>query len=453
VIRCTVYLWLAIVVAAGCGRIGFDPSQADGFPQSPVVLGSTSGSRLHAERWVTADGVAQFAGWYDTQLAISCDWISADVWRCMPHLQANAFADPACTKPAVRGPLGCEPPRFATRFGAVPTGFTVTGPVTAAYSNTFGTCVPVTDEAIYYALGPQVPDDTFIAGAAVTTPFGDGLTTTEIVGADNSRQFHELGYAGRACDIVPSETSSTVCLSRDATEVDEVAPEYRDSACSIEVIEDVSGPPYSSVTYVSQPCRVRPVAVGASQPGGTVYLRDTTGACVPRATPASAFLPVIDASQVLPPLVAVDVATGARLRASAWRLPGGTLAFREFYDTMLQVPCTPLESFASGRAYCVPGGGAGVPSSASPNCATSATNVVISCGGPEVEIAGTGSQGCAGINVTFATQTTRIAPPLSYDAGGGVCVPIDTTGKEIWALGTQVPYDPSGLAELTLVHD
>ena len=34
----------------------------------------------------------------------------------------------------------------------------------------------------------------------------------------------------------------------------------------------------------------------------------------------------------------------------------------------------------------------------------------------------------AGINVTFATQTTRVAPPLSYDAGGGVCVPIDMAG-------------------------
>jgi hypothetical protein len=139
----------------------------------------------------------------------------------------------------------------------VPTGFTVTGPVTASYSDTFGTCVPVTDGAIYYALGPQVPDDTFIAGAAVTTPFGDGLTTTEIVGADNSRQFYELGYAGHACDIVPSETNSTVCLPRDAAEVAQAAPEYRDSACSIEVIEDVSGQPYSSVTYMSQPCRVR----------------------------------------------------------------------------------------------------------------------------------------------------------------------------------------------------
>src|SRR5262249_48714789 len=169
------------------------------------VVGVSDGARLHAERWVTPDGVAQFAGWYDTELAMPCDWASPNAWRCLPHFTATAFSDPACTIPAVRGPPGCTPPRFARRDLSTPTAYAVADPIATPY--VYGiTCMPATDGAIYYGLGMPLPDEMFVAGTDVMTMVGDALTMTEIVGLDGSRQFRELADAGtgESCDVLPT---------------------------------------------------------------------------------------------------------------------------------------------------------------------------------------------------------------------------------------------------------
>jgi hypothetical protein len=127
--------------------------------------------------------------------------------------------------------------------------------------------------------------------------------------------------------------------------------------------------------------------------------------------------------------------------------------FHELYDTTLQTPCLPFDDFTTGRAYCIPGASSNVAANPSANCTGPLTSVTMACAGPLVLTTGSvgSSGGCAGIDLLFTTQTTRAAPPLSVDAGG-ICVSIDTAGKDLW-VGPTAPYDPSGLAELALVHD
>lgn len=81
----------------------------------------TSGSRLKARWYVGADGSRQFAGWFDTDLEVNCDffYLAADgKRRCMPTgtatIATGYYTDPRCTSPLLIVTKGCARPKYTT---------------------------------------------------------------------------------------------------------------------------------------------------------------------------------------------------------------------------------------------------------------------------------------------------------------------------------------------------
>ena len=443
------------VFSCACGRIGFDANNGS-LPGGSSVVGAVDGMRLHAERWVTPDNVRGFARWYDVELGMPCDWGMLKGLRCLPHANADAFSDAACTVAAVRAPPGCAPPAFAMvsfpQSMPVAVGNALT---TTAYIDDFGQCKPASDGATYYALGAQIPEDTFIGGARVVTPIGDGLSTVEIVGDDGSRYLFDVQNTADSshCLIIGSDKSHVTCLPDTGTDIAQFTHEYLDAACSFEVVEYVGPPTYAPAAFSTEPCTGYGIAIGAAQPGTRVYVRNASGACVLRPNPVVGGLAAIaDASTMLPQLSLVEVGRGARLRATAWRTPGGALLQPGFYDSLLQASCIPTTDATSGRVYCVPlYGTTGGAMSPSANCSAPTVNMATVCGGGRV-LRANQVESCTGKSSQFLTFNAPVSTPVSLDVGG-VCGSVDTTGVELFLAGMLGSYDPSGLAELALTRD
>ncbi len=65
-----------------------------------------NGSRLRMRFFLGADGSRQFSGWYDTQLGVNCQVLTAadGKLRCLPKqaaFQTKFYADPQCTQPSI----------------------------------------------------------------------------------------------------------------------------------------------------------------------------------------------------------------------------------------------------------------------------------------------------------------------------------------------------------------
>lgn len=89
------------------------PAGAPGEPPADYVDLFTSGARLEA-RMLVAEGMPEvFAGFYDTQLEVPCDFVRAsdDAWRCLPREAQVAiiegYADAQCTRALVSTSPSC----------------------------------------------------------------------------------------------------------------------------------------------------------------------------------------------------------------------------------------------------------------------------------------------------------------------------------------------------------
>ena len=154
----------------------------------------TSGTRLKAQWYVGTDGSRVQAGWYDSQLQVTCSlYMASDgTLRCLPiqaGVDTSAFSDSACTQPIVIS-TGCQPTyayvlapitgnacppqdtwtiyqvgaQLSTYYALVETNFIDGGMTCTAGS------ASKTSNLTYYTLGAVVPPSTFVQATLQTDP-------------------------------------------------------------------------------------------------------------------------------------------------------------------------------------------------------------------------------------------------------------------------------------------
>ena len=140
-----------------------------------------SGSRLKLKVLTTADGAKAFQGWYDTQLGLDCQFVTASdgQLRCLPIGTAyvgSFYADGNCTtRLAYATCAGATPPAYAYATAAAGSSCAAAYHVYAvagAYSGTVwagspGACTMTTPPPGYslFTVGGEAAASSFVAGA------------------------------------------------------------------------------------------------------------------------------------------------------------------------------------------------------------------------------------------------------------------------------------------------
>ncbi len=192
-------VYLAVAMANGCeptdtppsgtgqaGAAGSGGSSASIMnPVPDAAAEPMSGSRLHAQYIVGADGSREFKGWYDTKRNEFCVWqtLADGNLHCAPLSATSvveAFADDKCaiknTYALVQSGNCALVPGYA--FKAVAVACNVTRKIYAVGTyvadvygpNSTGQCIPVSygSSFEFYGTGPELSPDEFQVGALVT---------------------------------------------------------------------------------------------------------------------------------------------------------------------------------------------------------------------------------------------------------------------------------------------
>lgn len=153
--------WLALALAlVGCSSHGAPPPADSGIGMVSYSCSVTSGSRLRANYWVTADGGRYFAGtWHDAMLDHDCAVGSipgdSNVY-CLPTsdgISSSEYSDDQCTSPVAYVDPTCSPssPIFGFKSETGTGGYALTFyPIAGAYTGTRwaqnGGCRAATDQ-------------------------------------------------------------------------------------------------------------------------------------------------------------------------------------------------------------------------------------------------------------------------------------------------------------------
>lgn len=161
---------------AGC------PTGALGSPPSDYITQFGSGTRL-AARYYAADGMPPiFAGFFDTELGVECDFVLAsdDEWRCLPRSAATighlGWADTGCTKDVYRLSTACaDQPAYLRVVLECRDKFAVHEAVPHTGETHYGTpdsCSggSVVSDVDAFTAGAEVPATSFVAGTPRDLP-------------------------------------------------------------------------------------------------------------------------------------------------------------------------------------------------------------------------------------------------------------------------------------------
>jgi hypothetical protein len=170
------------VTTAGSGGAGGLGGILNPVPDADA---DTSGTRLKARVLVGADGSKQPTHrWQDTLRNEECTFrLAADgTQRCMPTSVATAysvFSDPGCTSPAALLFSPCpQPPAYLSSAPLTCNGFGGErlyqrgASLSTYYSGSPASCqaVPVSQYNVVFALGPEVPLDSFVSAQVTVEP-------------------------------------------------------------------------------------------------------------------------------------------------------------------------------------------------------------------------------------------------------------------------------------------
>lgn len=207
---------LVLLLAAACGSVSpsFDAAPGEGpdggLPGALEIDGFESGTRLKLRYRVADDGFVQATGWYDSELETNCylTQLLGGGLACVPDSWgAYYYTDAQCTEGIVdvwNGPGACNltPLDYAVTYeqGSCETGGvssvrrigSATTPAMLYYRAFDGTCQPqgpADPNVIYYALGEEVPLDSFV-GAEIVEPTGQTtrVQIASLVADDGARQ-------------------------------------------------------------------------------------------------------------------------------------------------------------------------------------------------------------------------------------------------------------------------
>jgi hypothetical protein len=268
--RALVIETVLVVVAAACGRIGFDADGwGDGEPVVPAIVPAFSGgSRIKAQIADYGGGARDVIGWHDAQLDLPCSPILAGDGsrRCLPRAASIAYADATCSTRVGRWSNLEDPPRWAFEDEAdtceLRRHLYRLGDELALqmyYSRSGETCsgpfaLPSTSRL--FAVGLEEPPDTFALLA--DTMRGTGrLRAAGWQSADGASYLTELFDSMLGTSCVPSEGMDGMRCLPSGTQPS--ASLFADAACTTQ-LAPVAGPcaasPYVVVGEPCEPARI-----------------------------------------------------------------------------------------------------------------------------------------------------------------------------------------------------
>ena len=441
---------LAIVVVAGCGRIGFDP-----LPVPVPDAGTTT--RLVPTWNVFDDGTRQRIGQYDTLRGESCTPMASDAGIvCVPATIPLVYADAGCTQP-----LGNFQSTPDAQYIAVYQGATLElyerGAVLAPMSIYIGgpsDCSgPDGPDDELVALGAQVPL-TDLAALEIETDPGGQLSTRSYTTTDGFRAPLDAydPVLDVSCNASTISGGGYVC----APNTDGGYAAYAsDSGCSQPLLQWSSADPTPRfMQYQIAGCQAANFAYATAgtpvSPVGIYF--PTDGLCLLSAPdPHWIYYQLAAALEPVPLVRTVDL--GARIELAHFAGGGVTLADTTTFDAALGVPCQ-VELAIDGTSRCMPFGTQVLHAFSDSGCMTP-----IDVGVFSVQF------GCTLTAAPFldSFDTTNfvnpqhdifvagasVATPLYVDSFGCQQLAVDAT-TEYYFLGAHV--DPSMFSAVTVVN-
>jgi hypothetical protein len=445
-----------VLVAAGCGRSGFDETKhttdaaifdAEGSGVPPMFVPPWhSGPRLRA-RLLVGGGDPIFNGWHDSLLDTDCQpAIATDGQeRCMPFGARIDlyYSDASCTQPlgaVYRGTCG------STSYAFADTGVRHAYPLGAVFSGTVyenaGGCGKATVPARFEvrALGAEAPPETFVLSTyhhqvvgAFEHSFNDFSDGTTIdTGA--------LVFANASCNPNASELGPVRCR----VTAPAAAPAYTDPACTQKILawnRQPYDPPSvdALVVFGPQACDATytyyRVTADVTAPQ---YYEYVGGMCTMLATAPNTVLYTVQ--QTTDPSPVGTVVRGpnrGRIGTLYWVGPDNIAIPTGNFDQQTGLPCTPFNA-ADANLRCLPAAGASTLATEDATCSGMQQLIVSECyGAPPVD--GPTYRSC--IDAPWPVRvltTTFTAASESFD---GTCVPIDLpggTGHQVGVTGAEI---------------
>lgn len=349
---------------------------------------ATSGQRLRAIVWRTADGAEQHSGWWlDSARSEECSFrIAMDGReRCLPQpfvlhgprAPGGLFTDPNCQKPIVgrRVLPGCATNAPEIRYvvlGSPSRTLHAVGPRTyppAVWTATdTGVCVPETSTDVeYFDVGPEVPPSEFVEASAVVEPATSRLTYLTRVGSDGSRARLRAYDEELGTSCFPAVATDDLLRCGPWTTANVLQGMFVDPTCETPAVSCSSaacGAPVSPdrVAYATRASmeltqtrhtffRIAPLP---SSPAPA--FRMEAGACVQSGTHTSYRGVALEelAASAMVPLAATFEATPTRLRRRVFEALGAVYGVADvFRDTALDTTCR-AEPTGDGATRCVP---------------------------------------------------------------------------------------------------
>ena len=433
---------IALLVLAGCGRIGFDPTGGDGDgggddAKLPVEPGNVSGTRLRAIEAVAPGGAAKLLGWHDLDLDMECRFeIASDgVLRCLPVLGALSLlhTDPGCTVPlGVEEPPADDPQCSQVRFLS-----DGTGPIFRAGARYFGatyigmpgqcSAFDPGSQSVNFQIAEEVPPTTFVAATESIVPHGR-LSWIVWSAADGAQQLApELLDTERAerCRWKEVESNEVRCLPP----VGVAGLGYTDAACTqIALIGGTATAGGLALTQEPTACAYDSRLFEVGAPITQFYTR-RGGACL--MFPGAAFA---GASEI--PLSRYERATlvtagASQIATASWMTSSGLRSPAGLIDTVHGDRCTPVVETGTVHYICGPrilesdGYGAYTDAACTMVASLDSTSACRRAWPSLITFSGATPSTCEGLAADVFVYDVVVAGPL-YDLTIAGCVPMTT---------------------------
>jgi hypothetical protein len=367
----SLYVWLPAVWLLSAAACGSDA------PSGPEW---TSGGRLRARVFQTADGAKQWIAWHDTARGEDCYFARTGdgSYHCIPGdaQYSDIFADPGCSQPMAPTSSECGALPYIWHIDSpCDVGYTVhrvgtpisPPPATYYFRGYDGSCLSggETDARFeYVALEPAIDASEFVSAELVEEPNGP-VNNRRLVASDGARQL-----TGQVIDPATGALMSTTWAHADVVRwiprMYNASAYFADGACtdllgcswtsSCESLGEEVRAPYVEQFTENAACGfVEATYYEAGDPAIEQSL-DTGAECLavePTQTCVALGAPV--PRETWPEHQIVDLGTG-RIRARYDAVAGGGAtgpAWFYFHDSELDVDCFPLNAI-DGSFRCLP---------------------------------------------------------------------------------------------------
>ena len=343
----------------------------------------TSGGRIKARWWVTAEGDRAWDTWWDTQLNASCDFnpTSDGVRRCIPNNWDSSeeyFTDDQCTQAVYTrmSTAPCEPADYIMQFLTgtcdAPGGYTFNKPGAMAtpslvYQKFNDTCMaqPTPTEPLY-AKGAEVPPSMFMEATPAEYGAGPRIKTQGYSTSDGTKQvsgWRDTQLDNVNCYFDEAEDGKLRCLPQRGGSI----AGYADTSCSALLIDATPGcdkkvPDYAvnsaayQCGYEGYEILKRGAAFAGDRYVGTpescTVGMPIEGAMLYQSVPAP-----LDSFQEV--MHTVDETDPGRLKPRYYDAGAGGCWFHNFWDSELKHACS-FGTASDMKERCLPNTGIGV---------------------------------------------------------------------------------------------